>query len=89
MPDDMLVHAVREDLARVMGLTVEPSFTRIHRWRKGRPQFDVGHLDRVAEMESLADDQPGLYLTGSAYRGSSVPDCVRQAVETADRILGL
>ena len=89
MPDEMLVHAVREDLAHVMGLTAEPLFSRIHRWRKGRPQFDVGHLDRVAKMESFADDQPGLYLTGSAYRGSSVPDCVRQAVETAHRILGL
>ena len=89
LPDDMLVQAVREDLAHVMGLTAKPLFSRIHRWRKGRPQFDVGHLDRVAKMESLADGYPGLHLTGSAYRGSSVPDCIRQAMETADRILGL
>ncbi len=89
MPDEMLVQAVREDLAHVMGLTAAPLFSRIHRWRKGRPQFDVGHLNRVAKMESLADEHPGLYLTGSAYRGSSVPDCIRQALETADRILGL
>ena len=89
MPDEALVRAVREDLAHVMGLTAEPLFTRIHRWRKGRPQFDVGHLDRLAKMETLAEELPGLYLTGSAYRGSSVPDCVRQAMETADRILGL
>lgn len=89
MSDEMLVRAVREDLARVMGLTAEPLFSRIHRWRKGRPQFDVGHLDRVGKLESLLAEQPGLYLTGSAYRGSSVPDCVRQAIETANRILGL
>lgn len=89
MPDETLVRAVREDLEHVMGLTAEPLFARVHRWRKGRPQFDVGHPDRVAGMESLAGEHPGLYLTGSAYRGSSVPDCVRQAMETADRILGL
>ena len=89
MPDETLARAVREDLEHVMGLTAEPLFSRVHRWRKGRPQFDVGHLDRVAEMELLAYEHPGLYLTGSAFRGSSVPDCVRQAMQTADRILGL
>ena len=89
MPDETLVRAVREDLEHVMGLTAEPLFSRVHRWRKGRPQFDVGHMDRVDGLESLAEEHPGLYLTGSAYRGSSVPDCVRQAIQTADRILGL
>lgn len=89
MPDEILVDAVREDLEHVMGLNAEPLFYRVHRWRKGRPQFDVGHLDRVAGMEALASEHPGLYLTGSAYRGSSIPDCVRQALQTANRILGL
>ncbi len=89
MPDETLVCAVQEDLEHVMGLTAEPLFSRVHRWRKGRPQFDVGHMGRVDGLESLAEEHPGLYLTGSAYRGSSVPDCVRQAIQTADRILGL
>jgi oxygen-dependent protoporphyrinogen oxidase len=47
----------------------------------------VGHLDRVAEMEKLANQIGALYLTGSAFRGSGVPDCVKQAIETVDKIL--
>ena len=70
-----------------MGLTADPLFTRIFRWRKGRPQFDVGHLDRVAKIEHLAEREGGLYLTGSAYRGSAIPDCIAQAIDTVDRIL--
>ena len=42
---------------------------------------------RVAKIERLAERVGGLYLTGSAYRGSAIPDCIAQAVHTADRIL--
>ncbi len=87
LPDGALVDLVREEIVELMGITAEPIFHRIHRWRRGRPQFDVGHLDRVAEMEALAAKTPGLYLTGSAYRGSGIPDCVKQAMDTVDRIL--
>lgn len=85
--DDALVGLSREELAELMGLTAEPMFTRIFRWVKGRPQYDVGHLDRVAKMEALADRVGGLYLTGSAYRGSGVPDCVKQGIETVEKML--
>jgi oxygen-dependent protoporphyrinogen oxidase len=87
LPDSALLDLVRKEIAELMGITAEPIFHRIHRWRRGRPQYDVGHLDRVAEMEALAAKTPGLYLTGSAYRGAGIPDCVKQAMDTVDRIL--
>ncbi len=88
LDDEALIAQSREELEDLMGLTADPLFARVFRWRKGRPQFDVGHLDRVAEMEHLAAQVDGLFLTGSAYRGSAIPDCIVQAVDTVDRILG-
>ena len=88
LDDEVLVAQSREELEDLMGLTADPVFARIFRWKRGRPQFDVGHLDRVAEMEHLAGQVGGLYLTGSAYRGSAIPDCIVQAVDTVDRIFG-
>ena len=88
LDDEALVAQSREELEDLMGVTADPVFARIFRWKRGRPQFDVGHLDRVAEMEHLAGQVGGLYLTGSAYRGSAIPDCIVQAVDTVDRILG-
>ena len=88
LDDETMIAQSREELEDLMGLTADPLFARIFRWKRGRPQFDVGHLDRVAEMEHLAAQVGGLYLTGSAYRGSAIPDCIVQAVDTADRILG-
>ena len=88
LDDETLVAQSREELEDLMGVTADPVFARIFRWKRGRPQFDVGHLDRVAEMEHLAGQVGGLYLTGSAYRGLAIPDCIVQAVDTVDRILG-
>ncbi len=88
LDDETMIAQSREELEDLMGLTADPLFARIFRWKRGRPQFDVGHLDRVAEMEHLAAQVGGLYLTGSAYRGSAIPDCIVQAVDTVDRILG-
>ncbi|MBT5832247.1 MAG: protoporphyrinogen oxidase, partial [Candidatus Latescibacteria bacterium] len=70
------------------GVTAEPVVTRIYRWKNGRPQYDVGHLDRVAEMEKMAADVGQVHLVGSAYRGSGIPDCVKQALDAVEKILG-
>ena len=58
--------------------------TRIFRWKNTNPQYDVGHLERVSALEGMCP--PGLFLTGSAYRGVGIPDCVRQANETAAKV---
>lgn len=88
LDDDHLVQVVRHEIGDIMGITAEPIVRRIHRWPQGRPQYDVGHLDRVAKIEAIAHTIPGLFLTGSAYRGSGIPDCVKEALNTVDRILG-
>lgn len=83
--DDALVRAVREDLAAIMGLTAEPRMARLHRWPRGYPQYDVGHLERVVEIEGALP--PGVFLAGSAYYGVGLPDCVRSGSEAAGKVL--
>jgi oxygen-dependent protoporphyrinogen oxidase len=87
LPDDELVALVRAELADIMGVTAEPVVSRIFRWTKGNVQYDVGHLDRVSEIETMAAAIPGLYFTGSSFRGIGIPDCVKSAVATVDQIL--
>ncbi len=87
LPDDQLLALARAEIADIMGITAEPVVDSIFRWPRGNVQYDVGHLDRVAQMEKLADGIPGLYLTGSAFRGIGIPDCVKSAMTTVDHIL--
>lgn len=83
--DKDLVELVREDLRVIMGITAEPVLNRVYRWEKANPQYPVGHLERLADMDDRLTRLPGLYLAGAAYRGVGVPDCIRQGQEAADR----
>jgi protoporphyrinogen/coproporphyrinogen III oxidase len=87
LTDEQLLTMARREVAEIMGLRAEPVVTRIYRWRRANPQYDVGHLDRVAQMQALCAEQPGLYITGSAYEGVGVPDCVHQGQQTAARVV--
>lgn len=77
--DDRLAKAVHEEIKLAMGVTGEPVFRRIVRWPAAIPQYVIGHLDRVARIDTLAAQHPGLFLTGNAYRGVAMADCVEQA----------
>ena len=85
--DDAAVERLaRAELAAIMGVQAAPVFSRIYRWPRSNPQYDVNHLDRVAEIEAALP--PGLLVSGSPYRGIGLPDCVRQAEEAAQKLAG-
>lgn len=77
--DDRLVNAVHTEIQRAMGVTGEPVFHRIIRWPRAIPQYVCGHLERMARIDELAARHRGLFLTGNAYRGVAMADCVEQA----------
>lgn len=84
LSDEEIIQVTRQELDALLGIQAEPVLTRIYRWIKANPQYDLGHLERVDKIFSLIEsDLPGIYLTGSAYRGVGVPDCIRQGTETA------
>lgn len=82
-----LLALAQAEVAAIMGITAPPVVHRIFRWPKGNPQYDVGHLERVVEMEQAAATIPGLYLTGSAFRGIGLPDCIKSALTTVESLL--
>lgn len=82
--DDVLVQAVREELAELLQITDPPVAHRIFRWPHGFPQADVGHLELVDRIEAALP--PAVALAGNSYRGIGVPDCVRQGRSAAKRV---
>jgi oxygen-dependent protoporphyrinogen oxidase len=79
--DAELLATARSELAALLGITAEPVFHRLYRWRNATAQYDVGHLNHVAAIEQALP--PGVYVTGSPYRGIGIPDCVHQGQMTA------
>lgn len=88
LPDDALLKLVGDEYDALLGITSEPLFHRIYRWPMANPQYDVGHLRRVGEIEKEAQHLPGLHLAGSSYRGVGMPDCILGARMAVERVLG-
>ncbi|HEV2283642.1 MAG TPA: protoporphyrinogen oxidase [bacterium] len=87
LDDDRLVAIVRGELDALLGAAGTPHFVRVHRHREAMPQYVVGHLARVAEIEDRIAGHPGLALAGAAYRGIGIPDCIRSGEDAADQVL--
>jgi protoporphyrinogen/coproporphyrinogen III oxidase len=85
--DDEILHVVREELRKIVGLTSEPLFARVYKWKGAMAQYGVGHLERLVRIERLRQQLPGLALAGNGYRGIGVPDCVRSGREAAGQVL--
>ena len=75
-----------DELREIMGITAEPIFIRSYEWPQSLPQYSVGHTTRIAQIEALARAHPGLHMIGNAYHGVGIPDCVRLAKDTAQRV---
>lgn len=84
--DEDLVAAAERDLSRLLRITGRPRLVRLHRWTRANAQHEVGHLDLVAKMEDHLARHPGLFLTGSGFRGVGVPDCVADGRATAGQV---
>jgi oxygen-dependent protoporphyrinogen oxidase len=87
LDDGMLVAKVREELAAVCGISVEPTFTEVNRWWKAMPQYTIGHLGRLVQLDAAVSRYPGLILTGAGYRGVGIPDCIRDGALAAERVV--
>ncbi|RPJ47710.1 MAG: protoporphyrinogen oxidase, partial [Chloroflexi bacterium] len=85
--DEEIIADARAELAALMGIRAEPVLARVYRFIKGNAQYDVGHLDRVAQMHAMSGETPGLYLTGSAFEGIGLPDCIHQGQQAAERVI--
>lgn len=84
LDDGALMRSVEQDLQEILGFEAEPVLRRLYRWPRGYPQYEVGHRERVREIEAALPS--GLFVAGNAYRGIGLPDCIRLAGEAADRV---
>jgi oxygen-dependent protoporphyrinogen oxidase len=85
--DDQILAIARDELRQIIGLTAEPIFTRVYKWKSAMAQYSVGHLERLQRIEALRQKIPGLALAGNGFNGIGVPDCVRSGTEAATKVL--
>jgi protoporphyrinogen/coproporphyrinogen III oxidase len=85
--DRELVDRSLSALRPLLGITGDPLFARVYRWERASAQHEVGHLARIAAIERTLARRPGVFVTGSGFRGVGIPDCVADGRATATQVI--
>ena len=81
-----LAAMVKAELADIMGIDADPDFIKAYRHDKSIPQYALGHAQRLATIDQQLKQHPNLILTGNAYRGVALNDCVANAYRIAETL---
>jgi oxygen-dependent protoporphyrinogen oxidase len=84
--NDEIAAIARLELARILGRLPEPQVTVIRRWPLSLPQYAVGHLERMAELNNRITALGQISLLGNGYRGVGIPDLIRDSRAAAHAI---
>ncbi len=82
-----LIQYVLDELQAMVGITASPIFTDIYRWDRAMPQYVCGHLARLSKIRTAMKAFQGLHLTGAAYEGLGIPDCIRDGTRVGQGIV--
>jgi oxygen-dependent protoporphyrinogen oxidase len=86
LSDAEMIAAARDEFACLIGVTAEPALSCVRRWPQSMPQYAVGHLARVDEIERAVGGIPGLGLAGAYLHGVGIPDCIASGERAAERM---
>lgn len=87
LADADLIDAARLDLQEALDCTLTPVASDVQRWGGALPQYDVGHHDAVAAIESDVAAAGPLAICGAAYRGVGVPAVIANATAAVENLL--
>ena len=74
--DEQIYAAVEKDLPSLLGMTSEPTFRHIKRWKQSIPLPDKKMSLRVKATKEISSLNKGLFFSGSALSGVSLPNCI-------------
>lgn len=86
LPEAELVSIAHSELQHVLGISSEPRLVAITRFERSIPQYNLGHAERVHEIEKLLTGMRGLSLIGNYLHGVSTGDCIKEADRVAREV---
>jgi oxygen-dependent protoporphyrinogen oxidase len=87
LTDAELIAAALGDVNELLGIHGEPDAVWLNRLPCSMPQYGVGHLEALAQLE--AGLPANVALAGNGYRGVGIPDCIASGFAAAARAHGL
>jgi len=85
--ENKLISLVMDELRDIMGIDAQPDFAKVYTHNKGIPQYSLGHEKRLETIDRIVSKFKNFYITGNAYRGIGVNDCIENSYKLAERIV--
>ena len=83
---DELVSIVHKEISAPLTISQPPAFSNVALYHHALPQYNLGHTERMASLQKLRAEHPGLWLVGNYLRGPAIGACVEQALAAANEI---
>ncbi|WP_427707006.1 protoporphyrinogen oxidase [Staphylococcus parequorum] len=86
--DEEIVNIVKKDLSQMMTFKGAPDFSIVNRLPKSMPQYHVGHIDRIKELQThIKTSYPRLRITGASFEAVGLPDCIQQGKNAVEELI--
>ncbi len=85
LDDTGTIDLTLRELKSIMQFTGKPVYLRIIRWKYAIPQYEIGHRQKLDELERF-EQTSGIVLRGNYRGGVSVDECIKSAFQTAEMI---
>ena len=85
---EQIVREVHRDLSRILlkPEAAQPKVLAVNVWKRAIPQYNLGHFDRLEQIENGLKSLPGMYLCSNYVGGVALGDCVRRGFERAQEV---
>jgi oxygen-dependent protoporphyrinogen oxidase len=81
-----LASLVHGEIAPILQIRQQPVFSSVTAWPRAIPQYNLGHQERLATLESQRARFPGLWFAGNYLNGPAIGACVEHALSIAEGI---
>ncbi|MEG3641147.1 protoporphyrinogen oxidase [Magnetococcus sp. PR-3] len=78
---------VDQDMMAALGIKQGAEYVHMTRYKTAIAQYELGHLQRVGEIDEALKPLKGLHLRANWRDGVSVSDCVLNGEKSAQRVL--
>lgn len=83
-----LLQVALADIEKSLGIKAEPSVSEVTDWSEMMPNYLITHPQSVEGVESkLAEEYPGIFISGCSYYGVGIPDCIENGSNTAKKVI--
>lgn len=89
LPDDQLLSLVLKEAEKLLKIKGEPLVVDVAKWANTMPQYYIGHLDMLHQLEQELKIFPTLAIAGNSTRGVGIPACIKSGIDAVDRIAAI